>query len=129
MNQTKEEVRRLVDEQSRLVELQQKLDDTVEKLQEVDEMLDILRLESDPSRFSGRIEIAEWGSKLALPSKDRRRQLAVVGFVGGIGLSFALFLLHSSRRVRPCHQRLRRRCPARKLRHNVLNLPYLESVG
>ena len=96
LNQTKEEVRRLVDEQSRLVELQQKLDDTVEKLQEVEEMLDILRLESDPSRFSGRIEIAEWGSKLALPSKDRRRQLAVVGLVGGIGLSFALFLLLGS---------------------------------
>ena len=93
LNQTKEEVRRLGDEQSRLVELQQKLDDTVEKLQEVDEMLDVLRLESDPSRFSGRIEIAQWGSKLALPSKDRRKQLAVVGLIGGIGLSFALFLL------------------------------------
>ncbi len=96
LNQTKEEVRRLGDEQSRLVELQQNLDDTVEKLQEVDEKLDILRFESDPSRFSGRIEIAEWGSKLALPSKDRRKQLAVVGFVGGIGLSFALFLLLGS---------------------------------
>lgn len=89
----KDEVRQLSEDQSRLTELQQKENDTNEDLDEVTDMIDILKLESDPSMFSGRIEIVERGSKSLSPSKDKRFQLAVAGCVGGFGFSLGLFVL------------------------------------
>lgn len=88
----KSELRQLNEDQNRLVDLTQKENDTNEYLEELSSKIDILRLESNPEMFSGRIEI-EKGSKSLGPSKDKRIQLAVAGFIGGFGFSLGLFIL------------------------------------
>jgi Mrp family chromosome partitioning ATPase/uncharacterized protein involved in exopolysaccharide biosynthesis len=43
--------------------------------------------------MSGRVQVRSYGDKPVLPSIDRRRQAAILGFVGGGSLPFVLFLL------------------------------------
>ena len=84
-------------EQARLDELNAEVADISENLAEIDQTLAILTIESD-AVFSGRIHIAQWGSKPSEPVKDRRVQLAVAGFGGGLGLGFALLILMGNHR-------------------------------
>ena len=109
------ELRHVSKEQAQLQEMKDTVATVEDSLAEINATLRLLAIESD-AFLSGRISIAEWASIPFGPSKDRRKQLAVVGFGGGIGLGFALFLLIGLTRPRAfsatqlTHRSARYRC-------------------
>lgn len=87
-----QEVRDLNNEQIALQDLQQELSDIEERLGEFDQAIYVLTVEKD-AQFSGWVTIVDWGILPHYASKDRRKPMAVIGFVGGFSLSFGLFFL------------------------------------
>lgn len=86
------EVKTVNEEQGRIADLQQELDDIEGWLSNVDQELELLQIESD-AQFSGRITVSDEGTMPRFPAKDRRKPMALIGFVGGFSLSCGLFFL------------------------------------
>jgi len=92
IRRTQDELRVLNEEQARLTDYANDLADTEAELQEIDETIRLLEINSE-ALFSGSIHVAEEASRPQLPSRDRRTQMAGLGFCGGISASFGLFFL------------------------------------
>ncbi len=86
------QVQQISVDQRRLEELQAEADYIEQDLAEIDSRIKYLEIEAESVR-TGRISIAAYGDRPLAPSHDRRRKLAAVGAIGGLGLSFGLFFL------------------------------------
>jgi len=87
-----DEVKKLVQEQNRIQAKQRELTDINTWLDEILQTIEVYEIEKN-AEFSGKIVIKDWGVPASYPARDRRRPMAMVGFVGGFGLSCALFFL------------------------------------
>ena len=79
-------------ESSQLLQMQMEYDKLKEDLEGIENQIEILNTEAD-AMFAGMIRIQEEGQLPVRPSKDRRKQMAALGFAGGIGVSLVLFFV------------------------------------
>lgn len=70
--------------------LQKQIKDLDEKLADANRTRDQLNV---AQAMSGRIQIQSYGDKPVIPAIDRRRQAAILGFLGGGSVPFVLFML------------------------------------
>jgi polysaccharide biosynthesis transport protein len=89
------DLKNVTDEYQQAQLLKHDIDKLTQELSEIEVQIRVHQVESD-AIFAGSISIAEWGSRPLRPAKDRRLQMAGVGFAGGIGVSLALFFLIGS---------------------------------
>jgi Mrp family chromosome partitioning ATPase/uncharacterized protein involved in exopolysaccharide biosynthesis len=96
------EVDRVNELVARRAELDRRLADAGEEEAMLRERINALTRESESIR-RGRVVVRQSASTPAIPDSDKRRQLAVVGFAGGMAVSFAGFLLLGGLRPRALH--------------------------
>lgn len=85
------EVRRLSGIRSELANLETDKTIIEERLQEVKRRIDQISVESE---VQNRIQVISYGDMPLEPDKDKRRVLALVGGMGGLGLGFGLVALY-----------------------------------
>lgn len=68
-------------------------DEVERKLGLVRARLSVLETERDPELFAGDADIESRGIVPRHPSKDRRKPMAAIGFLGGLGFSLGFFFL------------------------------------
>lgn len=87
-----EQIRQLSADGQRSQELRAEVNDIEQDLSEINNRIKYLEIESESVR-TGRISISAYGDRPLGPARDRRRQTAAVGVIGGLGLGFGLFFL------------------------------------
>ena len=86
----RQELRRISADNQTLESWRAELDELKRDSDEIDARIRHLDIEKDTVR-TGRISIAARGDRPEKPWRDRRPELAAVGFVAGVGLSFGFF--------------------------------------
>lgn len=87
-----EQTRTMSELQLAITEQRNELEEIEQELSEVNNRIRSLEIESDAIR-GGRISIASYGEMPLQPSRDRRRSLAIVGAMGGLGMGLGVFFL------------------------------------
>lgn len=95
-----DELRRLSLKKTMVANLDDERANVQERLERVKKELDKLDVEST---LRGRISVLAYGDRPVTPDTDRRRSLAALGAVGGVGLGFGLVLLWGLREGRVRH--------------------------
>jgi uncharacterized protein involved in exopolysaccharide biosynthesis/Mrp family chromosome partitioning ATPase len=83
-----------------LANLRQERDTVAGRLEDAKQNLETINVESS---LKGRISVLAYGERPLGPDTDRRRPLAVLGAVGGVGLGFGLVLLWGLREAKVRH--------------------------